>query len=145
MTSMHAPFKDEVERKMTSGHRILRCESRRLTAPVMLFGLSSRSPRPKAIGFIAVLQRDTSRADFGSSSPTCPATQSGLHDHRHAAQQDDLVAPASEQHKWYGEAEHTAARYSQNAGDQVTPNSNTSSDGTKKWDCLSLSVCPRTY
>ena len=61
---------------MTSGHRILRCKSRRLTAPVMLFGLSSRSPRPKAIAFIAVLQRDTSRAEFGSSSPTCPATQS---------------------------------------------------------------------
>ena len=73
-----------------------------LTARVMLFGLSSRSPRPKTIGVIAVVQRDSSRAD----SPICPATQSGLHDHRHAAQQDDLVAPASEQHKWYGEAEH---------------------------------------
>jgi hypothetical protein len=57
-----------------------------------------RNCHAKPIGWLA--------DGFGSSSPICPATQSGLHDHRHAAQQDDLVAPASEQHKWYGEAEH---------------------------------------
>ena len=38
--------------------------------------IGERQGRAKAIGFIAVLQRDTSRADLGSSSPTCPATQS---------------------------------------------------------------------
>ena len=51
----HALFKSEVECKMTSGHRILHCASRPFDSSL---SLSSRSPRPKAIGVLALLQRD---------------------------------------------------------------------------------------